>query len=384
MSTTARTLARSEMATLPPARLAYADTLKVLLVAGVIVGHVTTSWSGIHAWVLEEPPVREPLLTVIKLVALVGTMFAMALFFMIAGAFTPRSLARKGLRKFLIDRTVRLGVPVVFFVLVFAPIVEYVDSDNKGWNKGFLAFIPYIWKHPAPGPTWFLGVLLLLSAIYAVVRTVHPRPTLSPTPMRARHLVIAAATIAITSYFIRIAVPFGEEYQHLALGQAGAWVTGFVLGALGAERGWFEHMTPATARRMFRIAWSGAALLVFLVAMTAAVHGGDLDPLFGGGSWLSLLEVLVEGPLVVAMSLWIYDTFRRHVTGQRRLMRQLSRAAFAAFIVHQVIAVGAVLSTRLVPWPPEIEYPIAAALAVIGSFAVGALIIRIPGVARIV
>lgn len=146
------------MATLPPPRLAYADTLKVLLVAGVIVGHVTMSWSGIHAWVLEEPPVREPLLTVIKLVALVGMMFAMPLFFMIAGAFTPRSLARKGLRKFLIDRTVRLGVPVVFFVLVFAPMVEYADSDNKGWNKGFLAFIPYIWKHPAPGPTWFLAV----------------------------------------------------------------------------------------------------------------------------------------------------------------------------------------------------------------------------------
>lgn len=179
-------------------------------------------------------------------------------------------------------------------------------------------------------------------------------------------------------------MPFGKEYQHLALGQAGAWVTGFVLGVLGAERGWFEHMTTAMARRMFRIAWSGVALIVILVAVTAAMHGGDIDPLTGGGSWLSLLEVLVEGPLVVAMSLWIYDTFRRHVTGQRRLMRELSRAAFAAFIVHQVVAVGAVLSTHLVPWPPEIEYPIAAALAVIGSFAVGALIVRIPGVARIV
>ena len=65
-------------------------------------------------------------------------------------------------------------------------------------------------------------------------------------------------------------------------------------------------------------------------------------------------------------------------------MRQLSRAAFAAFIVHQVVAVGAVLSTRLVAWPPEIEYPLAAILAVIGSFAVGALVIRIPGVSRIV
>lgn len=379
-----RTPVRPESAVPRPARLAYADTLKVLLVAGVIVGHVTMAWGGIGGWTLEEPPVREPLLTVLKLAAVVGVTFAMALFFMIAGAFTPRSLARKGLRKFLIDRTVRLGVPVVFFVVVFAPIVEYADSDNEGWSRGFLAFIPYIWRHPAPGPTWFLAVLLLLSAIYAVGRTVSPKRTTSPAPMRARHLVMAAAAIAITSYFIRIAVPFGEEYQHLALGQAGAWVTGFVLGVVGAERGWFERMTPATARRMFRIAWSAVALLVLLVVVTATVQDGNVDSLFGGGSWQSVIEVLIEGPLVVTMSLWLYDAFRRHVTGQGRLMRQLSRAAFAAFIVHQVVAVGAVLSTRLVPWPPELEYPIAAALAVIGSFAVGALVVRIPGVSRIV
>lgn len=377
-----RTAARPQSTARTPTRLAYADTLKVVLVAAVIAGHVTMSWSGIHAWVLEEPPVREPLLTVIKLLALVGTMFAMALFFMIAGAFTPRSLARKGLPKFLLDRTVRLGLPVVFFVLVLAPIVEYVDTDNKGWSRGFFAFIPYIWEHPAPGPTWFLVVLLLLSALYAVGRRIYPQRGRSP--MRARDLVLAAAVIAITSYLLRIAVPFGQEYYHLALGQAGAWVTGFVLGVVGAERGWFENIPPRTVRYLFRIAWSAVALVALLVGVTATLNDGNVDPLFGGGGWPSLIEALVEGPLVVAMSIWLYDAFRRHITGQGRLMRQLSRAAFAAFIVHQVVAVGAVLSTRLVAWPPEIEYPFAAILAVIGSFAVGALVIRIPVVSRIV
>jgi glucans biosynthesis protein C len=145
-------------------------------------------------------------------------------------------------------------------VFVFAPIVEYVDSDNEGWSKGFLAFVPYIWRHPAPGPTWFLAVLLLLTALYAVGRTAYPRRTSSPAPMRARHLVMAAAAITITSYFIRIAVPFGEEHQHLALGQAGAWVTGFVLGVIGSECGWFEYIPLTTVRRLFRIAWSAVAL----------------------------------------------------------------------------------------------------------------------------
>lgn len=93
----------------------------MLLVVGVIVGHVTMAWTSNEAWVLEEPPVREPLLTLLKLTALVGVLFAMTAFFLIAGAFTPRSLAGKGLRRFLLDRTVRLGVPLVFFLLALAP-----------------------------------------------------------------------------------------------------------------------------------------------------------------------------------------------------------------------------------------------------------------------
>jgi glucans biosynthesis protein C len=124
------------------------------------------------------------------------------------------------------------------------------------------------------------------------------------------------------------------------------------------------------------------AAVLLVVMVTATITGGDVDPIGGGGTWQSLLLLLIEGPLVVTMSIWIFDAFRRHVTRQGRLMRELSRAAFATFIVHQIVAVGAVLATRQVSWPAEVEYPLAAVLAVVGSFAVGALVIRIPGLSR--
>jgi glucans biosynthesis protein C len=65
-------------------------------------------------------------------------------------------------------------------------------------------------------------------------------------------------------------------------------------------------------------------------------------------------------------------------------MRRMSRAAFAAFVVHQVVAIGAVLATRYVSWPPEVEFPTAASLAVVVSFGIGALLARLPGVSRII
>jgi surface polysaccharide O-acyltransferase-like enzyme len=366
-----------------PRRLAYADNLKVVLVAGVIVGHATIAWTGVGTWVLTEPPVREPMLSLLKTAAAIGVLFAMPLFFLIAGAFTPGSLARKGLRRFLGDRTVRLGIPMVAFVLVLSPLVEYADTDNAGWSKGFPAFAVHIWWPPAPGPTWFLGVLLVFSAVYALARTAFPRRVTPPTPVRPRHLLVAGASIAVVSYAVRFAVPIGEEHWHLALGQAPAWIVGFILGVVGGERGWFDRITPGMSRGLRRVAWTAAALAALFVAAVSA-GGGDLEDLAGGGTWQSLATAVIEGAIAVAMSLWLLDVFRRRLNHLGPLAHAMSRAAFAAFLVHQAILVGLILAGRLVPWPPEVAYLGVAALAVVGSFGVGALLVRLPGVSRVV
>jgi hypothetical protein len=83
------------------------------------------------------------------------------------------------------------------------------------------------------------------------------------------------------------------------------------------------------------------------------------------------------------MPLWLFDVFRRRVRAQGPLIRGLSRAAFGAFLVHQVVLLGAVLATRLVRWPPEVEFLAATTLGVAGSFGLAALLVRVPGIARI-
>jgi len=364
-------------------RYAYADNLKLVLVVGVIVAHATMAWTGVGTWVFDEPHIREPLLTLAILLEAIGALFGMALFFFIAGVFTPRSLARKGPGRFLADRLIRLGVPMVFFMLVLSPIVEYADPDSAGWNKGFAAFAIHIWWPPVPGPTWFLGVLLLFSAVYAVVRTVWPQRTNSPAPPHPWQLVTAASVIAAASYAVRFVVPLGEERWHLALGQAPAWVVGFALGALAAERGWLHPLEPLVARRVRVAAWTALAGCVVVIGVASAM-GTDIDDFGGGGTWQSLVICVLEGALVVTMSLWLVDLFRRRFDHQSPLAREMGRAAFAAFVVHQVVLVGLVLASRQVPWSPEVEYAAVGLLGVIGSFAVGSLLVRLPGVSRVV
>lgn len=366
-------------------RLASLDNLKVALVAGVIVGHVTMAWSGSGGWVFEEAPVREPLQGLLLMASITGVLFAMPLFFLIAGLFTPASLQRKGLRRFVVDRTVRLLTPVVFFVLVFTPPIEYVDPSNDGWPGDFWGFVPVVWwgqLPPAPGPTWFLGVLLAFSVLYAVLRTRWPPRTSASVPLRTRHLVLAAFAVAASSFVLRLAVPLGEERWHVAIGQAPAWIVSFALGVLGAERGWFRPLEPTLARRIRYVGWAAVALCVAVVGVVVAL-GADSALFAGGGRWQSLVLATLEGVIVVTVPLWLVDLFQRRFDRQGAFGRQLSRAAYAAFLVHQAVLVGLVLLSRLVPWPPEPKYVTVCALGLVGSFGLGAAILRLPGVSRV-
>ena len=58
--------------------------------------------------------------------------------------------------------------------------------------------------------------------------------------------------------------------------------------------------------------------------------------------------------------------------------------SFNAFLVHQLVLVGAVLLTREVSLGPELEFLLACVLGTVGSFLLASLVVRIPGVSRFV
>ncbi|GAA4723634.1 acyltransferase family protein [Pedococcus ginsenosidimutans] len=377
--------ARPTLAGQPPARLAYADNLKVALVAGVVLAHVCLAWNGLEgAWVLSEPTVREPLLSVLLLATIVGVTFGMPLFFMVAGLFTPKSLQRKGTRQFLRDRAFRLLLPSIAFVLLLTPPIEFVDSSNAGFRGSFWEFIPHAWwpLPPPPGPTWFLGVLLVFSTAYAVVRRTWPRGPGTGRRLTGRGLAVTVVLVTVASYAVRIWAPFGEERWHLAVAQAPGWVAGFALGLLAGENGWFDHLDARLATRVRHLAWLSMAGCAALVAALSTA-GADVDVFGGGGTWQSLVFAAIESTVLVTASFWVVDAFRRRADRQGPLARSLGRAAYATFFVHQGVLVLLILASRHLPWPTEARFVLVAVLGVVLSFAFGAALLRVPGVAKV-
>ena len=60
----------------------------------------------------------------------------MGLLFVISGYFSSQSLDCKGQRRFVMDRLIRLGMPLVAFYLVLNPIASF------GFNLGEPSLIP--------------------------------------------------------------------------------------------------------------------------------------------------------------------------------------------------------------------------------------------------
>src|SRR5262245_23381182 len=110
--------------------------------------------------------------------------------------------------RFLRDRLLRLGVPVLAAVVVVTPFVV----DDRGGHRlpAHAGRVRAVAASVArPGPMWFAAVLLLFTLCYAGLRWVRPARQFKVEQPRIQHLLLAAALIAALSFAIRLAFPVG-------------------------------------------------------------------------------------------------------------------------------------------------------------------------------
>lgn len=108
----------------------WVDTLRVVLIAGVIVVHAATGYVADFAgFYYDDELVANTVVSIaFALPALLGGIFGLGPLFVVAGWFSVRSLARRGPAGFVGSRLLRLGVPLLFFVLVVNPLADYLGN----------------------------------------------------------------------------------------------------------------------------------------------------------------------------------------------------------------------------------------------------------------
>merc|ERR1711871_1609177 len=128
--------------------------------------------------------------------------YFMAPFYLISAYFCPRSLDRKGFRKFVVDKLVRLGGAWLLWTMLLGPLMQLIDMAYAGQ--------PLSWAYDR-GPTWFVLWLLNFSVVYAAIAQFIPTVKMSmPHPFIL--LVIGMALSGVYYGISNIPVPRGVNF----------------------------------------------------------------------------------------------------------------------------------------------------------------------------
>jgi hypothetical protein len=367
-------------------RRVYLDNLKVLLIAAIIVAHALIGYSGLggNAWAyseVRETTLAEPTFVGILVLAFPFGIFLIALLFLVAGLLTPGSHDRKGPGPFVRDRLLRLGIPYVVGTVLLWPTLNYALYRPLGYERGSY-WAEFARDFPVGSVLWFVAVLLLLSLGYAGVRRGRPAPTSPPRAIDPHALLLLAATVAVTSFVVRLVAP----YNSWGLWGLHAWqwpecIAAFALGVQGARRGWLAAVPEPLGRYARSAAVAGVVGLAVFIALPL---GFPIDYAGGGWHWQAAVADALEGVLTVFGPIWLLSVAQRHLDRPLPHGAALARSSYGAFVLQGVFLYGIALALRPVGVPAEIKALVLAVLSVVGSFALSWLLItRVPLLRRV-
>ncbi len=387
-------------------RLAYIDNLRWTVIIMVVLIHACVTYSGIGSWFYKEPTALD---AVAKLVFEVYESFSQAFFmgllFFVAATFVPASYDRKGFGRFLADRFVRLGIPVLVFMLVLDPFIRIFMALSAGQRPPlsviaahYVAIIRSGVVLERTGPLWFALALLVFSILYALVRLVASAvtsraaaadkagPSRRPLTPRMIHVaaVILVAIIATGSFFVRLVQPFGTAWFNMQLAFFPQYVVFFLVGLWAGRTRFLQSIPTSVGKTWLKLAFGvGVPAWFLLFGLGMSLHMTSLDYFFGGFHWQAAGYATWEAFFAVSISLGLIVLFRERANAPTPVTGFLSRTSFGVYSFHAPILVAVSLALQAWALYPLAKAALAAAIALSASLVVAALVRKVPGLGKI-
>jgi glucan biosynthesis protein C len=361
-------------------RLHFLDHLKILLATIVILVHAAQPYGPGGDWFIKPPPIL-PLENVIILGMFLGVSasFFMGLFFFVSACFLPGSYDRKGGWRFLRDRLIRLGIPLIVLTTTLLPLLGFLF-----YNPSRFRFTEYYLRalHPAGlsfGYLWFLVLLIIFAVGYVCWRRLRiPIPQV-PAP-RTASLAGAAVLLGLATFTVRIWFPFDDWVLFHAFEPAHLpqYLFLFIAGVLAYRNHWLDTLPSTLARIWGLIVIAGILLLppVFLTFGNAITGGGFTLASFTYAFWESFVGI----GICICLVILFRDRWNRpgSVTGM------LAQNVYAVYLIHLPVVVS--LQWILIPvaLPLLLKFFVAGLAGIVLCFALSQYgVRRIPGAERV-
>jgi glucan biosynthesis protein C len=375
----------------PRTRVFYIDNLRIYLTLLVILHHVAVAYGGSGAWAVKEPATDAISPILLGLFNAVNQTYFMSVFFLLAGYFTPRSLERKGSRQFLIDRLIRLGIPILVYTTIIQLTIDYMivrfvrGSSVPLWTIIKANAITY-----EAGHLWFLQILLLFAVIYVIFRALAASaPNESLQLYRDRFppdaiLFLCIAVVAVLTFAVRLVFPVDEWFLRIQPGHFVHYAFCFYVGVLAYRGDWFRRLSKAQARR-----WGIMALVAIPFFFPMGILAGVLESvenlakLRGGLHWQALVAAAWDTFLMVGITVFLLYFFRERLNQAGPMAKSMAGNVYTVYIIHQPILIALNILMLPVGIPTILKFFIVSLITIPLCFLLSGLIRRIPYARRV-
>ena len=369
-------------------RLYFIDNLRILLITLVIMQHLSITYGGPGSWYYKEVQADQITGIVLSWHNATNQAFFMGFLFMIAGYFTAGSYDRKGPRRFLKDRLLRLGIPILCYDFIIGPLVAYPLIRTGAWTstssyREYLARY-YSRFHVGTGPLWFVEALLIFATFYVLWRKFakpSARPAQDDRDM-PHNLTIVIFTLAVgaVSFAVRIWLPVGWTFGPLnfQIPFFSQYIAMFVVGILAYRHNWLTRVPEATGRL-----WLWIALILIIVLFPAmfvagGAAGGDITAFAGGLHWQCLAYSLWEQLVCVAVVIALLVLFRKRLNHQGAIAKAASASSYTTYIIHTPVIILVALALRHLTLYPLLKFVLVVSVAVSLSFLLANIVRKLP------
>lgn len=367
-------------------RIAYIDNLKWLTIILVVMMHVAVTYSGLGSWYYKEVHSLDLFSRhFFEFFQSHLQAYFMSLFFMIAAYFVPRSLEKKGAKKFIQDRLIRLGIPTLIYMLIINPIVmqiSYSYGADIPWGgfKNYMTSFAFI---SGTGPMWFALVLLIFSVLYcAIDRGITELTEKFSFAVTTRNISILIGVITLSAFAIRLFYPIGTSALNLQFCFFAAYIFMFMVGIIAYKKSLLEQINLTQVK-----VWSAAILLIcvpiwlslsrFFINKDGSLHDVNAMIIKGGWNLPAFVYAFWESFFCVAFIIVLVGIFRQFFNTQNNWQKFLSANAFGVYVFHPLVLVSVSVLIRNLPILPILKFLAVAAITVPLSFVLSALIRKV-------
>ena len=361
-------------------RTHYLDNLRIYLTILVIMHHAALAYGGTGGWSIHDVVTDELSPIFLTLFNALNQSYFMTAFFLLAGYFTPRSFERKGTKSFLLDRFVRLGIPLLIYTTVGININNYLVSK---YQLG----IPFQFNFRyEAGHLWFVQVLLLFALLYATFQRSENNASISAQKAfpSNRKIWITILTLSALTFLMRQVYPVGKTIIGIQPGHVVHYIFAFYIGTQAYHHDWFGKITKDIGKR-----WGYYALVTFPILVVVMVLGGVLEndanvaKFMGGFTWQAVAYAIWESIMMVSVIIFLLYFFREKLNRTSAITIGMAASVYTVYIIHQTILYSLNIGFLSIEIPSYIKFFIVSLTGVAFSFLLSIPVRKLPYADRI-